>query len=88
MTILAGDEQAPRSLASDHLPPAYMEVDRLTLRCGTPEVKLPLPYHFVTPESEQVARQLAVTDGDGRDALMAALLSDATDRLKWRGPAN
>ena len=30
----------------------------------------------LTPAGEKVARQLAMTDGDGQDALMAALLGE------------
>jgi hypothetical protein len=33
----------------------------------------------LTPQGEQVARQLAMTDGDGQDALKGALLEEASD---------
>ena len=44
----------------------------------------------LTPKGEQVARQLAMTDEDGQDALMGALLGDPRDSRRpapvWDGP--
>lgn len=44
----------------------------------------------LTPEGEKVARQLAMSDGDGRDALIAALLGSPRDSRRpapmWDGP--
>ena len=33
----------------------------------------------LTPKGEQVARQLAMTDEEGQDALMGSLMEDAKD---------